>query len=629
MKMVSGPAVVTGGDFKQIQGDFIVHDNRQYASADDSATFGFLLQQTAPNALHNSGERRDAVTCHPNTRITIQERIRAWVESLDAQTLDRLIMWLHGPAGAGKSAIAQTMAELFYDEGILLAAFFFSRFDSTRNQSRSLISTIAYQVALSFPAVRANIISAINHDPHLFSKSLSTQMVLLLVEPLRPLISSGYFNNPKCRRVVIIDGLDECEKPKEQLAILATIADALRNHHLPLAFLIASRPEHELKSAFGNGNLKNLSTPLALNDDLQSNIDIELFLRDRFDGIKLTHPFKEHIPPKWPTDDAIMRLVRKSSGQFIYASTVVKFVELSRERPTVQLDIVLGLRLRGDATPFEELDALYRHILSSANNKELALRIMALSLLSQTPVEVWSLWPPHNAGVKLHPPIELSTYETLLNLASGDANIALCDLGSLLEIRSGGILYFFHASFEDFLLDKSRSGAFHIDPPTRNAETAHCYFRRFQKDFDGNDLLWFAIFLRDASPTPALLTNVVNISFKRFWEQCTRRGIWRKDYILFSCAFLTIIKNSKLPKWIFILNYFRFICTVEFLPKPEVKGFALASVRHSKHPLEILVQVNRDIESSPEDTGFSSLDGVCRSPLSDQKWSKIWEEFGI
>ncbi|KDR69331.1 hypothetical protein GALMADRAFT_145706 [Galerina marginata CBS 339.88] len=281
--MFTGPAVVTGGAFNQVHGDFIqVNDNRHYSGTvgADSATFRLLLQETAPNALHNSGERRDAATCLPNTRVAIREKIMEWIEGLDTQTMNRLIAWLHGPAGAGKSALAQTIAELFYSAGILLAAFFFSRFDPTRNHSRSLISTIAYQVALSFPTVRANIISAINHDPHLFSKSLSTQMASLLVEPLRPLVSSGYFNNPKCRRVVIIDGLDECESRTEQLEILVVISDALRRHSIPLVFIIASRPEHELKRAFYTGSLKDLSILLPLDNDLQSNADIEFFLRD-------------------------------------------------------------------------------------------------------------------------------------------------------------------------------------------------------------------------------------------------------------------------------------------------------------------------------------------------------------
>ena len=35
-----------------------------------------------------------------------------------------LFLWLYGPAGAGKSAIAQTIAELLEEAGLLAGAFF-------------------------------------------------------------------------------------------------------------------------------------------------------------------------------------------------------------------------------------------------------------------------------------------------------------------------------------------------------------------------------------------------------------------------------------------------------------------------------------------------------------------------
>ena len=70
-----------------------------------------------------------------------------WEEDLKA-----FIMWVYGPAGAGKSAIAHTIAEMC-EETILLASFFFSRNDPSRNTVKPLIATIAYQIILNFPDV--------------------------------------------------------------------------------------------------------------------------------------------------------------------------------------------------------------------------------------------------------------------------------------------------------------------------------------------------------------------------------------------------------------------------------------------------------------------------------------------
>src|SRR6266581_2883083 len=119
------------------------------SSISDQTPGGFerLEQATAPNAFHNSAERFDPPKCHPNTRTAVIERIMNWIRGLETEDLNALIMWLYAAAGAGKSAIAQTIAELCHAENILLAAFFFSRSDPSRNNAKSLVASIAYQIA--------------------------------------------------------------------------------------------------------------------------------------------------------------------------------------------------------------------------------------------------------------------------------------------------------------------------------------------------------------------------------------------------------------------------------------------------------------------------------------------------
>ena len=71
---------------------------------------------------------------------------------------------------AGKSAIAQTIAEMCENEMILLASFFFSRNDPSCSNVNSLIATIAYQITLNLPRVRDAILRTIERDPLVFSK---------------------------------------------------------------------------------------------------------------------------------------------------------------------------------------------------------------------------------------------------------------------------------------------------------------------------------------------------------------------------------------------------------------------------------------------------------------------------
>lgn len=55
-----------------------------------------------------------------------------WILGLDFETQDFGIMWLHGPAGSGKSAIAQTIAERLFELKMLLASYFLQ--GSTRHE---------------------------------------------------------------------------------------------------------------------------------------------------------------------------------------------------------------------------------------------------------------------------------------------------------------------------------------------------------------------------------------------------------------------------------------------------------------------------------------------------------------
>ena len=177
-----------------------------------------LHKEVASSALHNSGERFDLPKCHPNTRLAVLSKILDWV--LDNAGRDALIMWLYGPAGAGKSAIAQTIAEKLYAKKLLLASFFFSRSDAKRNHEKSLIATIAYETALIISETKAAIEKVVDDDPALFGRSLEAQFTTLVIEPLLQLKDSGYFIRNPSARVIVIDGLDECNNPEVQCYIL-------------------------------------------------------------------------------------------------------------------------------------------------------------------------------------------------------------------------------------------------------------------------------------------------------------------------------------------------------------------------------------------------------------------------
>ncbi|PPQ81148.1 hypothetical protein CVT25_015200 [Psilocybe cyanescens] len=381
--------------------------------------FESLRKHVAHGAFHDSGERFDPPKCHPNTRVTIIKRIMDWTSGLNEDTRDALVTWLYGAAGAGKSSIAQTIAEILHGQHFFLASFFFSRNDPQRGVAKLLVTTLAYQLMAKLPQVfRERVALTLEQDPLIVTRSLEAQFVALVLEPLLELLRSGFSTSNHI--VVIIDGFDECDDPKVQAIIIDLSFRLLHSRDLPLKILIASRPEMDISSSFSKNPFSTLAR-IALDDDYQSEEDIRHFIADKFNEIKTWHRLRAYIQDGWPPKDSLDTLVRKSSGQFIYASTVMKYVASPRHRPTHRLEIVLGIHPpnAGDS-PFAELDALYRHILMGVEDIDLILKIIGFVVLH-----------PLNVSHS-----EVTFVEAFLSLAPGDVPLLMQDLGSLISVEN-------------------------------------------------------------------------------------------------------------------------------------------------------------------------------------------------
>ena len=123
--------------------------------------------------------------------------------------------WMRGPAGVGKSAIAQTCAEKLKETGHLGAAFFFTV--NKHDNPSLLFTTIAYQLATSLPDYRAAVDDKISKDKTLVEKKISSQFESLIIEPLQELEKQGKRVQSKA---IFIDGLDECAGEDAQAEII-------------------------------------------------------------------------------------------------------------------------------------------------------------------------------------------------------------------------------------------------------------------------------------------------------------------------------------------------------------------------------------------------------------------------
>ena len=396
----------------------------------------------APNALHDSGHVVDPPKCYPGTRVAIIQTIIDWIAGSEEANRDKFFIWLAGAAGSGKSAIGRSICERCKEEGTLLASFFFGSRDPTRNHSGSFVATIAYQICFISQGLRSAISRAIEYDPLVFSRSMRTQLKLLVMDPLL----ANYANEPqRAPHLIVVDGLDECLDPASQQDILDTFIAFANTSAIPIRVLVCSRQESHIVTTFGAIQSSYLLFKILLDNDYRSIWDIELYLREQFQQIRETHIFKASLPCPWPTKEQLHQLKEKSSGQFIYASTAVRYVKSPRHRPQQRLGAVLGLRPPFKDLPFSELDAIYLHVLNSTDDPSVAADILAYVALyfRMCPTDI----------------------DKLLRLEAGETEVYLSSLAAIVEIippyggnNQGANLL--HKSFGDFLFDPDRSKEF-------------------------------------------------------------------------------------------------------------------------------------------------------------------------
>ncbi|PPQ87784.1 hypothetical protein CVT25_008828 [Psilocybe cyanescens] len=496
-------------------GTFTEHHQHNQGIPSSVRAIDRLIEAASLAALHNSGERFDPPKCHPNTRTAVLKTLMDWF--IGVFGWDNFVLWLYGPAGAGKSAIAQTFAELCAAKNHLLASFFFSRSDLRRNNVKALVATLAYQLWLHIPESRPIIEAAVDNNPGIFQLDFNTQFRTLFVDPLLQLSSIGRFTfGTPFPSLIIIDGLDECNGADFQNTILNTISNALQRHRsaLPFRFLVASRPEYHLTTSFSVTPLQTLTFRLALDDTYQPHKDIRLYLKDSFRDIRETHIMRDHLPDSWPSLEDLFKLVEKSSGQFIYAATVIRYVSSPRHNPLDRLKVIQGLLPVKDDRPYAQLDALYINILSEVEDVKTVLRILGITVVLPGN-------PYHSSGQ-----VEFSDLEKFMQLTPGIVQLLLIDLLSVVDVSYNSIpIKFHHASFSDFLFDPTRSGQFFIDPSKIHEEAAHFCISAIESLDTATPLPYLAyesllIHLRFAGPlhgNATLREKIFNVPYIQHW----------------------------------------------------------------------------------------------------------------
>jgi hypothetical protein len=439
------------------QSESILNPQRLKSAGHNRVGIQTLSQAISHGAMRDSADRDPPPRCHPGTREKATEDIVRWIEESNPSST---VLWVNGRAGVGKSALMQKIAEL----GLVYfgGCFFFRRGTPGCNVKDHLFSTLAYQLAMNMDGMLEAVDRAVMQDFSLPKMSVAVQLKRLIIEPIRLLPT------PLRPTIIIIDGLDECEDLNSQRDILTLIGQVTTDPGIAIRFLIASRPEHQICDMFNKKPLFSKTRRLVLDEGYDTAADIERYLRDKFEEIySRNRDIMPDIKNPWPTKGDLRQLVWRASGQFIYAATVIKFVDSDTDfrTPEEKLNIILK-RSPIQTSAFSELDRLYTQILSQYPDSEVLVHTLGVILVLEGVSSSTNVNSPATiAAITGFGEAKLHRVLRALQSVAEIRNIPVFDDADDNEPNGNNIrlVELSHRSFHDFLTDKARSGPYFID----------------------------------------------------------------------------------------------------------------------------------------------------------------------
>ncbi|KAH6986690.1 hypothetical protein EDB80DRAFT_655684 [Ilyonectria destructans] len=384
--------------------------------------------------------------CLRNTRVDLLRQISEWADDPRA----KVIFWLNGMAGTGKSTISRTVARSFATTGRLGASFFFRRGEADRGSLSKFVTTIAAQLVSRVPAFAPHAKNAIDADTTIFGKAAQEQFKKLILEPLSRIPQDA---RKTATLVVVVDALDECERDDDVKLIINLFSRVKTLQSPQLRILITSRPDLPIRLGFSAITGKYQDFVL---HEMPENIvghDISAYLRHELAVIRSNYnnsvPKDRQLPTSWPGQSNIQILVQMAVPLFIFAATVCRFLADRRcGNPDKQLQEVLKYRTRSQES---QLDATYLPVLNQLvvgfpiRQREKALQ--------EFRVIVGSI-------VILARPLSTCALAQMLSVSKDTIDDRLDLLHSVLSIppSSSSPVRLLHLSFRDFLVDAEKRG---------------------------------------------------------------------------------------------------------------------------------------------------------------------------
>ena len=400
-------------------------------------------------AVFESFSDRDEAQCLQGTRTELLQQIMEWAMSPS----QKIIFWLQGMAGTGKSTISRTVARSLKDTNHLGASFFFKRGEGDRGNAKKFFPTLTRQLMLRISGLESGVQKTLDHDPDIAAKSPREQFDKLLLQPLLSLDQPG--RQPQTA-VIVIDALDECEHNQDIEIIIQLLRQLQKAKAIRLRIFLTSRPELPIK--FGFSKIADHEyQDLALHEipEEVTEHDIRLFLQDRLTKVK----HERNISQDWPGDDVIQELVAVSAPLFISAATICRYIEDLNWEPKSRL-----AELRMDQAKYiSRMDKTYKPILTRLLNHQDSNEQQQLLQEFQEIIGVI---------IFLAIPLSINTLSRFLKIGADQISNRLNSFRSVLRVPSDRDqpIKILHLSFRDFLVQSKDE--FYIDEPKKNKDIA-------------------------------------------------------------------------------------------------------------------------------------------------------------
>src|SRR6267154_2451303 len=390
--------------------------------------------------------------CLTGTRMEILSQITEWINSI-GDDVPR-VMWLSGPAGKGKSAIAHTIARWFKDMGGLGSCYCFDRHREADRRHEKIFSTIARDLADHDPEMKRALADAVKNDGSLKSTvDIVQQWHKLVMEPLGKL--SGSTVGPV---LIVIEALDESGGVETRRHLLRILAGKLQDQGVPqitelppnFRILVTSRPLHDIDDELkGVQHIQRLSM-----DDILPAVaerDIHTYVSEELKGLS---DFRDkELSVIAEKADRLFEWERLACGYI--KDTPAGLYHTDRFNTVVSHHPKERKNLLYDMYGFILADIMRRDKYTEVEYQRALARfrsVMEQILATAEPLPLVSL----NA-MRRHFPDQGNHY---------DVEVVINRMGSLLSgttTTSDTPIRPLHASFSDFLTDQSCSGEFFVE----------------------------------------------------------------------------------------------------------------------------------------------------------------------